>query len=81
MRGAVPRQRTLADPALVLVQAVWAAENLLRGVPRDESAQRSNAEVFTADEARALLDAMAASPFVEASRAIARDAKRWQMIA
>lgn len=59
---------------------VWAAQNLLRGVPRERVEQRLVAEGLGADEARATVDGFLSSPMFEATQPIARDARRWQML-
>lgn len=60
---------------------VWAAENLLRGVSRAEIEARLADEGVPADVAAAALDAIEGSPALEAARTVARDARRWAMLA
>lgn len=60
---------------------VWAAENLLRGVARAEIEARLVKEGTPAALAAEALDALEGSPFVEASRGVVRDARRFAMIA
>lgn len=60
---------------------VWAAQNLMRGVPRVRVEERLVAEGLGAEEARATVDAFSSSPLFEAAQPIARDARRWQMLA
>lgn len=60
---------------------VWAAQNLLRGVPRERVHARLVEEGLGDDEAKAVIDALLESPVMEAARTVSRDARRWRMIA
>lgn len=59
---------------------VWAARNLLRGVPRAAIEARLVKEGLSEREASALLDALMASPLYEAAGPMIKDARRWQML-
>lgn len=69
------------DDAVAPEWQVWAAENLLRGVPRAEIERSLIERGVGAALATTTLDELARSPFVEASRGFVRDARRFAMIA
>src|SRR5688572_2988138 len=56
---------------------VWAAENLLRGVPRSEVVAQMIEAGATEVDARACLDTISASPAFVAALPFARDARRF----
>jgi hypothetical protein len=60
---------------------VWAAENLLRDVPRAEIEASLVARGVEASLAARTLDALALSPFLEAAKPFVRDARRFAMFA
>jgi hypothetical protein len=60
---------------------VWAAENLLRGVPRAAIVDRLRAESIPEDAVADVMDELEGSPFLEAARPLVRDARRFEMIA
>lgn len=68
-------------PELAREWEVWAAENLLRGVARETIEARLIAEGVAPELARSQLDALIASPFVEAAAPLVRDARRFAMLA
>lgn len=59
---------------------VWAARNLLRGVPREQIEARLSREGLSVEETHALLESLMASPLFEASGSMIKDARRWQML-
>lgn len=71
---ASPERRVLARD-----WQVWAAENLLRGVSRAEIEARLVAEGVDATVAKSAVDALVASPFVEAAAPLRRGARRFAM--
>jgi Cupin-like domain len=60
---------------------VWAAENLLRGVPRDEVIHTLSAHGVPRDEADRQIDAVLASPAFTAARALSLRVRRLELIA
>lgn len=72
----------MTDPvALAREWEVWAADNLLRGVPREQVEAHLVSHGVDAALAASTVDALLASPLYEASRPFVRDARRWAMTA
>jgi hypothetical protein len=68
------------DPTLSPAWAAWAAENLLRGVPRHEVMETLVAQGLSPTEGTRALDELERSPAFVAALPLAREARRGEMI-